>query len=459
MSQPKHSWFWLCWPAGVMALAVLLAVGGYYLLEELRPPAANAGEVNAQPEQPAPVRVEVTYAQKKKMDQTTTQPGSVHAFAVARLFSEVSGYLKTQLVDRGDRVKKGQVLARVDVPELEQQVERNKAGVQRADAQVLQMKARVATATAELDTAHAEVIFAEANVKSKAAALRFREQQLQRMRDLVREDSIDKRLRDEKEEQRDAALEAKNAADAGVLMAKAKVAAARAKIQQAEADVAEAQAAVKLAQSELAKAQVMVRFATITSPYNGFITQRSMDPGGFVRSPTEGGGQTPLLTVERTDKLRVVVMVPDADVPFVKVGNPAEVAIDALPGKRLKGAVALTEEREDPQTRLMWVEVHLLNPTGEIKPGMYGRVTIMLDQSDLLSIPTSCLVGPLEKGNARVYVVRDGRARLVPVRCGANNGLRVAVMTGLSPKDAVVLHPGAGVEDGSPVVVAPTKGR
>jgi RND family efflux transporter MFP subunit len=457
VSQLKQGWRWLVWTAGGLLLAALLATGGYYLLQELHPAEVSAGEVGGEPEQSGPVHVEIIHPEKGKMDRSTTQPGSVQAFESARLFAEVSGYLKAQTVDIGDRVKKGQVLIQVDVPELEQQVERHKAGVQRAEAQVLQMKAHVATATAELEAANGEVTYAEANVKSKAAALRFREKQLQRMRELFALKSIDERLVDEKQEQRDAALEAKNAAEAGVLMSKAKVVAAKAKIQQAEADVKEAEAQVKLAQSDLARAQVMVNFATITSPYDGVITQRSKFRGDFVRSASEGGGQTPLLTVEQIDKLRMVVLVPDQDVPFVDVGDPAKVQIDALPGKVFTGTVSRNAQSEDPQTRLMRVEIDLPNPKGKILPGMYGRVTILLDHSDLLSIPTSCLVGPLEKGKGKVYVVREGRARLVPVRLGTENGQRVAIVAGLSAHDDVVLHPGSGLADGTPVAVAPPR--
>src|SRR5262249_54865278 len=157
---------------------------------------------------------------------------------------------------------------------------------------------------------------------------------------------------------------------------------------------------------------VQVQFATIVSPYDGVITQRSLFPGGFVRSAIGGNPPAPLLTVERTDKVRVVVQIPDRDVPYADPGDPAVVELDALPGPPLLSKIARTSSAEDPQTRLMRVEIDLPNPDGKIRLEMYGRVTILLERApDLLSIPSSCLVGKAADGKGAVYVVREGCAR------------------------------------------------
>jgi RND family efflux transporter MFP subunit len=365
----------------------------------------------------------------------------------------VSGYLKVQNVDIGDRVKRGQVLATVDVPELEKQVQRDVSALEQARARVQQMEARVATARADLEAARAAVVQAEAGYKSAGAARRFREQQLKRMQSLFKLESIDERLVDEKTEQRDAALEAERAAYAAILTSKAQEAAAAAKIRQADADVLEARAEVKVAQSELDKAQVRVHFATLVAPFDGVVTQRSLFPGDFVRAATEGGAHVPLLTVQRTDRMRVVVQVPDHDVPYTDKGDPAVVEIDALPGQKFQAQVSRVAQSEDPDTRLMHVEIDLPNPTGKIRNGMYGKVTIILEKSEMLSVPSSCLVGRgAEDGRASVFVVRDGLARLTPVQIGADNGLEVSVSTGLKVEDEVILRPGRGIRDGMPVV-------
>src|SRR5262249_21717889 len=185
----------------------------------------------------------------------------------------------------------------------------------------------------------------------------------------------------------------------------------------------------------------------------GVVTERNFFPGDFVRAATESGAHLPLVTVQRTDRFRVVVQIPDRDVPYADVDDPAVVEIDALPGQKFAGQVARVSDSEAPQTRLMHVEIDLRNPTGKIRHGMYGRVTIILEHSDLLSVPPSCLVGKAEDGKGSVYVVRDGHAHLVPVEYGTDNGLRVAIHKGLQAGDEVILHPGNSISDGTPVYV------
>src|SRR5262249_37890021 len=215
----------------------------------------------------------------------------------------------------------------------------------------------------------------------------------------------------------------------------------------AVADVEVANAEVKVAQAELEKAQVFVQFATIVAPFDGVVTARNFNPTDFVRAASEGGSHLPLLTVQRTDLMRVVVQIPDRDVPYCDPGDPAVVEIDALPGQKLPAKVSRIARSEDQDSRLMHVEIDLPNPAGKICNGMYGRVTILIDKSDLLGVPSSCLVGRSQEGKGSVYVVRDGRAHLVPVRVGADNGLQIGLQGGLTPEDEVILHPGGEVKD------------
>jgi RND family efflux transporter MFP subunit len=415
----------------------------------------DPGKVPDVSQAPTPVRVEVARPKVGDMDRTTTQPGTVQSYESASLFAGVSGYLKTQTVDIGDRVEAGQVLATVDVPDLEKQVQRTAAALDQARARVLQMKARAVSARAEEDAARAAIPRAEALLKSKSAELRYQQQRLQRIRELAASRSVEDKLVDEYTSHRDAVREAEIAAQESVTSAKANLAAMVAKVQAADADIQEAEAEVKVAQAELEKAQVMVKFATIVAPFKGVITHRSFFPGDYVRAATEGGVHAPLLKIERTDRMRVVVQVPDRDVPYTDPGDPAVVELDALPGEKLPIAkVSRIARSEDPQTRLMHVEIDMPNPTGRICQGMYGRVKIILQKSDLLSVPSSCLIERSETGKAYVYVVRDGAARRLPVRISEDNGLKVGIVSGLKATDDVVLRPGSGLTDGAAVGAA-----
>jgi len=459
MGRPerRHRAYWLLCIS--LLFLTLGSGGGAYLCWGFVAQTAEAQQPGDDAPAPSHVaRLEVIHPVKGAMDRITVQPGTVQAYEAAQLFAEVPGYLKGQTVDIGDRVKRGQVLANVDVPELEKQVKRYASMVEQTRAKVRVMNARVACARAESEVAKASIVKYEAAAASAAANRSLREKQLRRYRDLYAEHAIEEKLVDEKEEARDAAVEAERAARAAVLTAKSQVVAEEAKIEQALADVADAEASVKVAQAELERAEVLVKFATIVSPYDGVITQRNFFPGDFVKSATESGAHVPLLTVERTDQMRVVVQIPDRDVPYADPGDPATVEIDALPGQKFQAKISRIANSEDAQTRLMRVEIDLPNPTGKIRKGMYGRVRILLDKtSDLLSLPTTALAGKVDDGKSSVFVVRDGKLRLVPVKVGADNGLRVEILSGLTEKDNVVLHPPANLTPGASVESVPAK--
>jgi RND family efflux transporter MFP subunit len=428
----------------------LIAGGGYLINKELLSNSVKASQPKVTSERSQESRIETIHPKKMTAERTTTQPGSIYAFESVQLYPGVTGYLKTLHVDIGDRIKKGQVLAKVDVPELEKQVERCASTIDQANARVIQMKARVVSAKAELDAVKASVPQAEAVAKSKSAELRFRQKQLERMRDLFATNSIDERTVDEKIELRDAAREAEIAANEMVTSVKAKVVATAAKIQQAEADVQEAEAEVKVAKAEHEKAQVLVQFATITAPFDGIVTERNFFPGDFVRAATESESRGPLLTVQRTDLMRVVVQVPDRDVPYCEPGEQATVEVDALPGNYFPAKVSRVARSEDKETRLMRVEIDLPNVSGKICNGMYGRVTILLAKQEVLTIPSSCLTGKPQEGKSSVFVVINGKAHSTPVMLSNDNGSQVTVLSGLSASDQVILHANR-LTEGTPV--------
>ncbi|HEV3146814.1 MAG TPA: efflux RND transporter periplasmic adaptor subunit [Gemmataceae bacterium] len=438
---------------GVGALVLLLG-GGYYFGRGLFPtsaqtPTRQVGDANEQPESGS-TNIEFVLPHKGGIARTSTQPGSVLSFESVDLYAGVSGYMKQQSVDIGDHVREGRVLALVDVPDLEKQVQHNAAVVEQARARVAQAKAKLDSAKADVEAARANIPHAEALWKSKTAELQYRQLQLERMRDLSKSHSIEDKIVDESTSHRDAVREGEVAAKEAVNSSKANVKATEAKVIAAEADIKVAEAEVKVAQAELEKSQVMVSFATITAPFDGVITKRNFFRRDFVRSANENGSQ-PLLTVQKTDLLRVVVQIPDRDVPYCAPGKPAFIEVDALPGQKFEGKVSRIAQTEDPQTRLMHVEIDLPNPKGKLYQGMYGRVTIVLDQNpDILSLPSECLAAKSPDGKAAVFVYHDGHAHRVPVHIGGDNGVQVEVLSGLKADDKVILHPG-GLSDGTAV--------
>jgi multidrug resistance efflux pump len=142
------------------------------------------------------------------------------------------------------------------------------------------------------------------------------------------------------------------ASQQAVLKAKADLIAAKARVKKSESDIDEAKANVAVAEAKKVRADALLSYTQIHSPYDGVITNRTFLRGAFIRSAVEGGN-TPLLRVARTDKVRVITQVPDLAVPYLDVGDPAEITLDALPGQVFKGEVSRYADAEDPESRTM----------------------------------------------------------------------------------------------------------
>ena len=365
------------------------------------------------------------------MRRTTVQPGSVVGYESVDLYAMVSGYLKTQAVDIGSRIRKGEVLAVIDAPREARALDEAASLVEAAKAQTAQAEARIKTMEGERDAAAAAVKQAESDIDRLIAAHEYAQKQLTRAKGLVAERAADARLVEEHVLQLDTAAAAERTARLAVTTAKAQHAAAVAKVEQSRADVAEAKAAVSVAEARLAKARVNVEYTRIIAPFDGVVTHRAFHPGAFVRSASEGG-QASLLTVKRTDRMRVIVQVPDRDVVITNVGDPASFAVDALGSQTFTGTVARMGESEDPTTRTMRVEIDLANPKGLLREGMYGTATIVLEPvSHNLTVPPACVMEHSGQTHGVVYLVSGGLAHRTQVELGADNGSLVEILAGI----------------------------
>jgi HlyD family secretion protein len=429
-----------------MALVGVAAIGGGFLWnhEHTAKGSHEGGTIEHQPgsgSARAP-RVEVVLPKKGGMQRTSTQIGSVHPDEWAELFAKISGFLKEQSVDIGSKVKQGQVLAVIDDPEIVKERDRAAAALEQAKTIVKVAETRITVEEKNREAAAANVKQAQAEVARYAATRKFREKVLARYRGLYERNAVDLAIVQEEEEHLESAIANEGAAQAAILTAQAKLLAAEAAVEQAKADVAQAKANVAVDAATLAKDQVLVDYTTIMAPYDGVITLRTFHVGAFIRSAADGEAR-PLLTVAKTDKIRVVTYIPDLDVPFVDLGDEADIRLDALPGEVFKGKVSRFSETEDPQSRTMRTEIDLPNPDGRLREGMYGQATVILETNlKNLTVPASAIVerSDGERSKAFAYVVRDGKAHKVPVTIGAEDGIRVEIVEGLTQEDHVVLN-------------------
>ena len=450
--MPKWGWLGLA--------LVILGVGGVWTYAYVgsskersqkegagRDERGDAGKSNV-------IKAQVVKPRRGGMERVTSQPGTIRAFEFAPLYAKVSGFVKTLIVDRGSKVKKGDLLAEIYVPERDVAVIQAAAALDHSQAAVEQARASISTAKAGVQAAFAKQNEARATLDQMVAQREYRKKEYERISDLVARKSVEGRLKDEELDHYHEAEAAVLAAEAGIETAVAETAEANAKVQKAEADFKAAQAQVHIAAANLEMAKVWVEYEKIRSPYDGFVIFRgeSMHPGSFVRAATEGGGEAPLLTVAYVKKMRTIVPVPDNQVPYCHVGDPATVTLDALAGREFKGAISRVAESEDLNDRTMRVEIDLDNPDGILRDGMFGRATIILEKlSSTLNIPSSCFIRRNGKGEGQVQVIRDGKVHRVKVHVGMDDGLRSEIIDGLKAEDQVVLQPDDSVADGTPV--------
>ena len=444
------------WMMGGFLLLVVAGVGVAYFLmaKNDKTVEGRAGETSTEARSTTGARlpVEVAHPRQGGIEHTTTQAGSVHAFEHAALYSKIAGYLKVQNVDIGDRVKIGQLLAVIDDPELDKVVDQNKAALDKAKAEVHVAEAQIRSAEAAKQAAEAMVQQAQTSILAKTSNEELQQKQLNRIAGLVAHRAVEDKLQDEQQDRRDVAVADLGMARAEVISAEAAVMEKAALIEQAQADLIEAKANVAVGEADLAKAKVMHDYTRITSPYDGVVTLRSFHRGDFIRSASEGGN-VPVLAVARTDLMRVVLPIPDTDVPFANRGDKATLHIVALPGKTFEGTISRFSETEDAESRNMRTEVDIPNKDEILREGMYGRVTVVLQAAaaDSMTIPSSGLLGQTGTGEGHVYVVVDEKAHKVEVQVGNDNGIETEILKGLKPADEVIISYNGSITEGTPV--------
>jgi RND family efflux transporter MFP subunit len=448
----------------VLVLGVLLAGGvvTHRALQAAPQQEANQDKLTKPDDAPKPGQevkkgptvVQVMTPLPGGLERMTVQPGTVRAMGEAKIFARISGTLKNQFVDIGDRVKRGQVLAEIDAPLLVLEEKQAAVAIKQAKGLVQEAEGHSATTRAEVEVAKAVIREKEATLESAKASLASRHSQHQRMKDLQATKAIEERLVAEKALQLEAARAQVIAAEAALANARADVKVKDGKVAQADAALETARAGLEIAELGLEKVRYSLSLSRIVAPFDGVVTQRNYLPGDIV-STGDQAERLPLLNVVRFDSVRVVVNVPDRDVPLTEVGLPIDLRIDSLPDERLSGHKVSRIGVVEDATRTMRVEIDVPNPKGLLRPGMRGNVTIHLQKrpADAVRIPSSS--GIWGDGKLWVYVVRDGKAHrtLIVFRNRSNDGKEVEIESGLKPTDHVVIDPKGLTGDVVPVEI------
>jgi len=399
------------WRPGSTTIAALLlalvALGAIAFLAGYLPLHSRAATLRAEADargQSVP-RMTVMRVERGPAQNDIRLPGTMQALTEAPILARTDGYLKRRLVDIGDRVATGAVVAEIDAPELDQQMHQAEAAIEQAQAAVEQ---------------------AQANLEQGKANRELARLTAERTRRLA-ERGIAPQQEDDQSRAQLAAQDASlQALDKAILAQRSNLAAARA---------------------NLARLQDLQGYRLVKAPFDGVITQRNVDVGALVSS-----GNTLLYRIAQTSTLRTYLNVPQNDVNSVHVGQAAIVHVTQYPGRSFRGAVTRAARALDPSTRTMLVEVDVPNGDGALLPGTYADVGLSGTRADPpITVPAAALV--FRTDGAQVAIVRpDHTVHLQKITVGRDYGDRIEILQGVEEGTMIVAAPGDGVREGAAIV-------
>jgi RND family efflux transporter MFP subunit len=359
-------------------IAILIAVTGLLLRW------FHVREVTQWTDARAVPTVAVLTPQRGVTGLQTVLPGNIQAWYEAPIYARVSGYLKGWYFDYGAHVKKGQILAAIDTPDL--------------DAQLNAALATLKSAVAQTKVRQAEMEFADTTY------VRWR-------------DSPPGVVSDQEREQK-----------------KADYNSAQARYNASLADVSSDQGRVD-------NLKALEGFKLLTAPFDGIVTQRNTDIGALINVGSGSANAPQLFRVVDVHEMRVFVQVPQEISAPIRPGLSADLHLPQYPDRVFKATVATTSAAISESSRTLLVELHADNAQGLLQPGTYAEVHFELpDDPHTVRIPASALI--FRQDGMQVAVLRPGNhIELRPIKLGKNLGTDVEVLTGLTPEDRVVDSP------------------
>ena len=353
--------------------------------------------------------VDVVAARRSTSQADLELPGTTTGLVEAPIFARASGYVSRRLVDIGDRVKAGQLMAVIDAPELDQQVDQARSTLRQSESVLGQTQAQLNLA---------KITWDRWDVLVQRGVLSKQDGDTQHANFLV-----------------------------------------------AEANVKAAQNTVLANRADLDRLLHLQSFERVIAPFAGIVTARNIDVGSLISAtgggmgsglsgaalPSTGtsqGGE--MFRVAQIDRLRLFVSVPEVYAPYVAVGQTVNCYFDAVRQKPFQGTVTRTANAVDPTTRTLLTEVQVLNPDGTLLPGMYTRaVFVQLRAEPPVIVPSDSIIA--RANGISIAVVQDGVVHLRKVSIGRDYGAQTEVLGGINPGDLVAINPTDAVQEGAKV--------
>jgi membrane fusion protein (multidrug efflux system) len=329
-----------------------------------------------------PTNVSTVSVVSKKLSTTIALPAQLEPYQQVDIYPKVTGFVETVTVDRGSRVKAGQVLVRLTAPELVSQRSQSEAAVRAAESQLATAKAKLASdqGTYEHMQAAAKTpgVLAENDVAVAGHAVN---------------------------------------ADRGLVDA-------------AEQNIAAARESLKsVSQSEA--------YLTITAPFGGVVTTRNLHPGALTGPASGGSGSAPILQIVDDRRLRLVVPIPEAQIGSMKMGQPVSFTVPAYPGRPFKAPIERIARAMDEKSRTMPVELDVMNRDGTLAPGSFATVKWPLERGyPTLFVPATAVTN--DQQHTFVIRIRDEKAEWVTVQTGQTVNGEIEIFGDLAANDQVV---------------------
>lgn len=326
--------------------------------------------------------------------------------------AKVAGYVKRIYVDVGDRVKEGQLIAVLEIPELQDEVQTAEASVSKSQQEIRRAQADLERAQSVHEVAH--LAYSRLADVSKTRP------------GLVAQQEIDDAMGRDR-------------------VAEAQVATAKASLEVAEQQL-------RVSQADREKVRTLFAYAQIKAPFTGVVTKRYADTGSMIQTGISSQTQSmPLVTLAQENLLRLIIPVPESAVSKIRLGGSVEVSVSEL-GKKFQGKVARFADQVDMATRTMHTEVDVPNPTGELVPGMYASASLVLnDERNALAIPIQALTRS-EDSLTILLINKQNKLEERSVQIGIETPDQVEILSGLSEGELVVvgnrsqLQPGMAVQ-------------
>ena len=354
--------------------------------------------------------------EKGDLAKSVVATGKVEPITKVEVKSKASGIVKKLLVEYGDRVKKGQLLAQLDKIEIEAGVEQSRASLEAAQANLASSKAD----------------YERAKVDAEGPDVPLLKRSYDRALQMQKDGVVSMSALDDAEKEYKLAVNKQNVARAQMLVLQAKIA-------QAQAQVAQDAANLKQLEEQL-------NYTDIVSPIDGIILSRDVEMGDAVSSILVlGSGATLVMTLGDTSQVYVKGKVDESDIGRVYLGQPARIKVESFKDKTFKGVVTKISPMgvEKDNVTTFEVRVSIDNPGGELKAEMTANAEIILEEhKSVLQIPEGAIIYDKDR-NASVEVPdpkgKDGKNK-VAINIGISNGAKTEVLKGLKENDQVILQ-------------------